>query len=206
MTIEFEQNVLIPKVDEYVLGNQDWLDDGVEVSFMADDKDIRVYVVNTHEQYDAIEKFIDDTFEVHAYSLDLVRITFYDEVMGCHECYGQINTTPSSAFWHSDWWIGDGFCFCKDCVKEVASEEYIDHLTNNYKNANVILDHEELVNNGWERLEYEYTAGMNHGYSENPENVYEHLKDDYENIIFSITSTTPFDTSFSVYVKKTEEE
>jgi hypothetical protein len=196
---------IIEATDDFIRGNQDWLDDGVEISNMADDTDVRIYIVNEHEQFDGIEKFILDEFDISAHSLDFIRIEFYDEVVGCCECYNQIYTTPTSAFWHQDWWTTEYGYVCNTCVKEKLAEEYLEHLTNNPKNANTILSHDELKHFEWERLEYEYTVGMNYGYSDNPKDLFEHLEDKYENIIFSITSTTPFDTSFSVYVKNTEE-
>ena len=64
---------------------------------------------------------------------------FSDEYSVCEHCNKAFRTSPDSYSWTQNYWLGDGFIICEDCVKEDYAEEYLESLQNNPHTANTIL-------------------------------------------------------------------
>lgn len=120
-----------------------------------------------------------------------------DSYFICNEC--------GKAFRYNDYgrnnyWSGDDFIICEDCVKENYKEEYIAELINNPKKANVLLNPGELRELGFTRLDGDYENGM-YGVEDEPQTIYERLKNDKAEIIFHVNESNPFTVYFSVWVR-----
>ena len=76
---------------------------------------------------------------------------FSDEYSVCEHCNKAFRTSPDSYSWVANYWIGDGFIICEDCVKEDYAEEYLESLQNNPHTANTILSDVEMENAGYEK-------------------------------------------------------
>lgn len=53
---------------------------------------------------------------------------FSDEYSVCEHCNKAFRTSPDSYSWVANYWVGDGFILCEDCVRENYSEEYLESL------------------------------------------------------------------------------
>lgn len=187
---------IIEQTDKFVQENFE----NVQITFDSGNMDKRVYIVEKDEEMDGIEQFIEKTFDEKLYSLDdNIDIVWYDTVTMCCECYGQINTNPTSAFWRQDWYDSDYGAVCSSCFDEKGyAEHYIAELVNNPSNANVMLTKGEIESYGFKRVK-EDSSGYN--FSGNPKRDYDELSEKYDEVLFSIDSSTPFDTNYSVYVR-----
>ena len=150
--------------------------------------------IDTYPDYDREEWYVDFiTGDNWGYN---------DEYYVCCDC--------GKAYRNNDYgirpyWVGDGFIYCEDCVKENHKEEYIEYLTNNPQHANSMIDLEE---EDFEKInEYPYENGM-YGTNDCPTEIYEKLIKIYPNseIVFSISSSNPFAVYFDVYIRKADED
>lgn len=126
-----------------------------------------------------------------------------DEWCACSECNKLVRTEPDSYSWTRSYWLQDGIgLYCQDCVKD-DPEDYLEYLEGNSNAANTLdLNLEEQ---GYQKIDEEYENGLYGGQCDNPHKIAESLgKLGINRFIFDIDGVNQFDTSFSVWVHKSE--
>ena len=136
---------------------------------------------------------------------------FSDEYTTCSYCYDVIRTFPDSYSWTQDYWIVAGEIFCGDCIREDEDlrEDYIDHITNNPEKANTILNDEDFEKVGFiplaeikETDRKEYYAGLHFDrIQHDPGEQLKILNEEFDNVLFDITSVGQFGTNWKIWVK-----
>lgn len=128
---------------------------------------------------------------------------FSDEYAVCECCNKAFRTSPDSYSWTQNYWLGDGFIICEDCVREEYTEGYLESLQNNPKAANTILSDSEMENAGYEKVNTDsYESGW-YGRCEDPEEILEKEMEnnpDYD-YVFSICGSGQFHTEFDLWRK-----
>lgn len=123
------------------------------------------------------------------------------------DCCGKAYRQPE--YGTHTYWVGDGFIFCEDCVREKYKDSYIfTYLANNPTHANTIIGVGDLENMGFEKAnEYGYENGM-YGTNDCPTEIYEELRKKYPNsdVVFHITDSNPFAVYFDAYILKADED
>ena len=151
--------------------------------------------IDTYPDYDYDNYYIDfatgDNWE------------YYDSIYICSECYKAYRL--EQGYGYNEYFIGDGYIICPDCVKESYKEEYIDELIDNPRKANLIFTDAELEEEGFELVnkDHHYANGW-YGQTDSPTEIYEELKSSGADIdvIFSIHKNyNPWETEFDVYVR-----
>ena len=84
---------------------------------------------------------------------------FSNEYSVCEHCNKAFRTSPDSYSWVANYWVGDRFILCEDCVREDYSEEYLESLENNPNTANTILSDNEIEKAGYEKVVVNYESG-----------------------------------------------
>lgn len=132
---------------------------------------------------------------------------FAGEYTHCSGCENAIRLTPDSAGWIAKYFNTGSEMFCEECVHEnpVIQQEYIEFITNNSRIPNTILNAREMKANGFilyteEAEPQTYHGGFN-GYSADPETQLKELLQQYHYVIFDLTSATPFDAYWQIWVK-----
>ncbi len=134
-----------------------------------------------------------------------------DEYCLCSVCGGAIHTTPDSAFWKQDYYKDFEACMivCGDCVrsKQEEKESYVKWLLENPERANTILSQKDLETMGFsQHFQQDKCSGIER-IAESPVKVLKKLQEAEEGkeYIFSITSSTPFETWWNVWERKLHE-
>ena len=129
---------------------------------------------------------------------------FADEYSGCDCCYKAFRTSPTSYSWVADYWVGDGFIFCGDCVRENEdySKEYLESLENNPKRANTILLDDDIKKAGYRKIIPECEYGW-YGRQDSPKEILERVIHNNKNgrYLFSISGCRQFSTDFDMWEK-----
>lgn len=164
-------------------------------------------VVGDWEEKEKIEKKIDMDFDdiMVALGSSWSDWGFSDEYTTCSDCGTIIRTTPTSAHWVADYCVCNSEMLCSECIKKDPTS-YLETITNNYKNANTILSEEELKEQGYKLLEGDYESHIGNTYNDDPQTQLEELLKTYDEVVFDITGSGQFGTSWQVWVKKDIEE
>lgn len=154
-----------------------------------------------------IDTYPDHTYD--SYYIDFItgdNWGYYDSYFICDDCY---KAYRYNEYGTANYWVGDGFIFCEDCVRETYKETYVEeYLVNDPTKANTILGINEIEDMGFEKAnEYEYENGW-YGTTDDPKEIYETMRKAYPNsdILFDITSNNPFAVYFDVYIRKADED
>lgn len=128
---------------------------------------------------------------------------FTDSYAICDNCRHIVDTAPNYGTVEGYFSENDYQYYCKDCVleSEGLKDEIVEGLINNYKNANTLLSDKDFENRGFEKIETEYANGW-YSRSDNPETIYNNLSEKGFDVIFNIDYVQPFETGFSVFIKK----
>ena len=127
---------------------------------------------------------------------------YYDEYCTCDELGIVIRTEPDSYGWMADFWVHDCGITSGDFIRD-EPDEYIEYLTNNYKDANTIFDDEQLESMGWINTnDSKYCQMFEH--CDCPKTVLEEVQENYPNynVIFSITSVGQFGLDYTTFVQE----
>ena len=206
--------------------------DRIAAKRLVDHDYILVYQLNDGEKFDNYAKELcDETrYELPEDIRDREYFTtwldylvdgmwgFSDEYSVCEHCNKAFRTSPDSYSWVANYWVGDGFILCEDCVREDYSEEYLESLENNPKTANTILSDNEIEKAGYKKVVSDCESGW-YGRCDNPEKMLESQKQIEQcnsNInvaeakiqnnkdgryLFSISGTGQFHTNFDMWEK-----
>lgn len=167
-------------------------------SYFATYKGDLFLVMESWEEHDKMEQFLGMDLET---ALDY-NCGFCDEYTTCSGCGCVIRTYPDSYNWTADFAVQNDGIYCEDCYDH---DEYIQDLVNNPNKANTLINEDELLERGFEKLENDYAAGW-YGQYDDPKVIYSKLSEKYDEILFMITSQGQFETSFCVYVMNYDEE
>lgn len=127
---------------------------------------------------------------------------FSDEYSVCEHCNKAFRTSPDSYSWVANYWVGDGFILCEDCVMEDYSEEYLKSLENNPNIANTILSDDEIEKAGYKKVVADCESGW-YGRCDDPEKMLEQEKQNNKDgrYLFSISGKGQFHTDFDMWEK-----
>ena len=129
---------------------------------------------------------------------------FADEYSVCECCDKVFKTSPDSYSWVADYWLGDGFIVCGDCVRENEdyTKEYLQWLENNPHAANTILLDDDIKKAGYKKIIPECEYGW-YCRQDNPEEILDGvlLNNKDGKYIFSITRCGQFFTNFDMWEK-----
>ena len=125
---------------------------------------------------------------------------FRDSMDYCHGCNKFCHLQPSCYGDLELPVIFDGELLCPDCVRD-EPESYIEILDHNPDQANHLLDDSTLEDLGFRQLDNGYESGFHPGQDDDPNKIYNKIKDKFDHIIFSIDGAGQFDMTFSVWVK-----
>ena len=157
-----------------------------------------------------IEKHMKEMFPYNTPDLDECYNTigglewgYCDEYYTCDE-YGILICT--GGYGRPDYWINNESCcmLSGEFVRD-NPDEYLEHLTNNCKDANVIFDDAQLIDMGWVNTnDDKYCRMFEH--CDCPKSVLQTTLEDYPNheVIFSITNINPFETDYVAWIKLKE--
>jgi hypothetical protein len=175
----------------------------------AEDHDGNTYLIfSTNEdiaKFSSIVRNVLGIEEERFYLDDVlgVNVEYYDEYTTCDDCGKVIRTEPNSYHWQPDYYMGDGFIICNVCFNENEDyqEAYIEDRVNNPKNAiNGLMSEEQIKSLGFEKPDAEYENGWYH-VEDKPEEVYDKLKDSYDEVLFYINNVEQFRINFVVFVR-----
>jgi hypothetical protein len=129
--------------------------------------------------------------------------TYADEGFDCSDCYKFYRYDNGWGGGYANYFVGDGFIVCEDCLKENYRNEWLEEHIDNPNNANTIFDNSELREMGFEKVnDYPYANGMYHGETDNPKKILEKAKElypDYEFLFSVIKDYNPFHTEFNLF-------
>lgn len=127
---------------------------------------------------------------------------YSDETFVCDGC-GQLFRMET--YGYANYFCGDGFILCPECMKE-EPETFLETLINNYHNANTLLSKEELEKLGFEQIGEEYENGW-YGQNDDPKEILDKIlaEEPDAEVVFDITKTyNPFATRFTTYIRRPE--
>lgn len=145
--------------------------------------------IDTYPDYDREDYYVDF---VTGYNWGYI-----DSYYICDDC-GKAFRYPEYGV--SNYWVGDGFILCKDCVKENNKEEYIESIINNPKKADMLLEPYELEKLGFVKIDCSYEHGL-YGREDKPQWIYKTLKHDKVDVLFHIDESNPYAVYFSAWVR-----
>ena len=125
---------------------------------------------------------------------------YADEWASCGECRQVVRTSPTHWGWTPDYYSSHGELICRECMLE-DKETYIEYLKNNPRKANTMLHPEHLKELGFKKFNGTFVTGFHEGQNDSPEEMFEALKDEYDEVIFHIDASGQFDTEWEVWVR-----
>jgi hypothetical protein len=127
------------------------------------------------------------------------ELEWEDEWTICADCGGAVRKVEDSYTWTPFYIIYDNEILCHNCAKKdsVVVDSLIEENLNNCKKAlNIDID---LAKYNFIKVgSYQYQMGES---LDAPETVYKQLKQQYENILFHITSKGQFGLEYDVWAK-----
>jgi hypothetical protein len=197
------------KVYEYIRENHIWDDIYMDI---ADDHDENTYfIMDSWSEVDKLGEVvrqvlgIDKDEKIYIDELLGVEVVFSDEYTTCSDCHSVIRTSPDSYSWQPDFMWGDGYIACNKCFNdnEDYQEAYIEDKINDPKTAiNGLITEAQMEELGFTKLnDASYENGYHRGQTDDPEAIYDSIKNDYDEVVFFIDRTGQFDIHFSVWVR-----
>lgn len=126
---------------------------------------------------------------------------FRDEYSTCDRCGKVIRTEADSYSWVPDFFVDydNGEIICGDCVRE-NPKEYLETLYNNPEKANTILSAQDLIDNGFEKIDGDYEDGW-YDKHDSPEEILNKALEAHPNgvFIFHISGQGQFATQFELW-------
>lgn len=155
------------------------------------------------------EKNGDIFWEYTDFSLEYItgdQWTYSDEGYDCSDCGKFYRYNNSWGGGYANYFLGDGFIVCEDCLKENYKDEWLREYIDNPTNANTIFDNSELEDMGFEKVnDYPYANGMYHGENDDPKKILAKAKElypDYEFLFSIVKDYNPFHTEFDLYKRE----
>lgn len=185
----------------------------------GDNEDEYILVIDDNKSADIIKALLkerledkipeEDKRDYDSFYLDYAtdeHWTYSDEGFMCSECYKWFHYDISGASGYANYFVGDGYILCPECIKK-EPDEYINTLTNDHTHANTIFTNQELIDMGYEKLNmYAYENGW-YGREDKPEEILKEMQETYpeKDFIFSIKKNyNPWETEFDIFGKDRE--
>ena len=171
-------------------------------------KNFNAWVMTTDHYKYLKENTNYDYLEDHSGWLDYLTGNMWgysDEYGCCTECNQLLRIVGNSYHWQPNYWRGDGFRICEDCVKK-DKEGYIEHLVDNPNACNTILTSTELEELGFKKYNtYNYQHGW-YGRVDRPVDILEKLnKENMDRVyLFHLEGNQQFCQEFSFYYRDLE--
>jgi len=177
--------------------------------YTADDDGAVFYIVDgwstIKDIYDAMGWERSDEYDTDM--LDEItegRWGFSDSYAICDHCGKLIQTEPDSYSWKPDFYIDYeyGDITCGDCVREDPAN-YLESLINNPESANTILSSQDLMDEGFERVNAEEFESGWYGRNDSPKEILSNVLDKYPDAecVFSIAQNQQFATMFDLWIR-----
>lgn len=196
----------------YEVFNENQLWDDIYVDLGEDNRGEHFTVFG---DWSSQSKFIDNVKEILELDPDMAdyqvekeletNFVFDDEYDFCSDCHAVIRMSPSHYGWQPDFMIGDGYIACNKCFNnnEDYQEAYIEDRVNNPTSAiNGLITEKQIEELGFTKANNDsYESGLHYGQNDDPETIYNTLKNDYSEVIFFIDGVGQFDIDFSVWVR-----
>lgn len=197
--------------DDVVTKLQSLYDEGDVYFDTANDNGETFLIVDGWEDVHKIQKALRPDFEPK----DEYDTSVLDEIFGyqgdgwgfrdsyskCDSCGNVIQTEPDSYSWTPDFFVDydKGEIICGDCVRK-NPQDYLETLYNNPKKANTILSAQDLIDNGFEKIEGDYENGW-YDKHDSPEEILDKALEAHPSatFIFNISSQGQFATQFELW-------
>lgn len=197
--------------DDVVTKLQSLYDEGDVYFDTANDNGETFLIVDGWEDVHKIQKALRPDFEPK----DEYDTSVLDEIFGyqgdgwgfrdsyskCDSCGNVIQTEPDSYSWTPDFFVDydKGEIICGDCVRK-NPQDYLETLYNNPKKANTILSAQDLIDNGFEKIEGDYENGW-YDKHDSPEEILDKALEAHPSatFIFNISSQGQFATKFELW-------
>ena len=125
----------------------------------------------------------------------------YDDVIYCPCC----NNEYYRRDYGGDYMLHEGEYICGDCIRQ-EPVWYIDHITNDYNVCNIFLSEDTLIHHGFEKLDKGDVGMYRYNTNVYPKFYYDKYSKEYD-VLFHLDSRgNPFQTEFSVWGRKHDEE
>ena len=127
-----------------------------------------------------------------------------DSVFDCSECYKAYRKDEYNGCGYANYYVGDGYILCENCVKE-NPDDYINSLVNEPTKANTIFDYGELLKLDFEKVNIDPYANGWYNRVDNPTKIMAKARAEKpkSEFIFSIRKTyNPFECEFDLYERE----
>lgn len=130
------------------------------------------------------------------------RWGYEDEFCLCSNCCDAvIRTSPDSYSWQPDFWLGDGFIFCRLCAREMA-EDYITYMSHHRDRPRVVNpDIASPEEHGFTLVVKGAQYGLHEGQADDPKAVARWAAKNGLEVIFTI-SQGQFDVEWNAWMRK----
>ena len=206
---------VLRKADEdgiYIYANiyPDGDNEGEEVLVIDDNKSVDK-LNELFEPYvrEICEKENDIFQEYSDFALDYItgdQWTYSETGFTCDECQKFYRFDNGWGGGYRNYYLGDGWVVCEDCMRESYKEDYISEMLDDPTQANTILTDRELRDMDFDPInEYPYANGMYEGENDDPVKILEKAKELYPQceFLFSIRKDyNPFHTEFDLYKRE----
>lgn len=131
---------------------------------------------------------------------------YRDEYLECDQCNNIMMRYLNNSY--PEYYSTESSVVCLDCFNqdEEVQDHYIEQLINNPRNANQLIESDVLEKIGFTKLDKVFESGLHEGQNDDPQVIYEELKNQYEEVIFDVENSTMFETEFVVWVRYPVEE
>lgn len=196
----------LDKVMDYIHEKGHW--DNIDFREGKDKDDNTFFIFDTSEDINAFNKIVKKVLDIKDDNFWLddilgIEIVYSDSYTTCEDCGNVIRTEPDSYHWQPDYFVGDGYIVCNACFNDNTDyqKEYVEEKINNPKNAiNGLLTEEQIEGLGFTKLDNEYENGWYH-VEDSPEEIYDRLKNHYDEVLFYINNVEQFRINFVVFVR-----
>ena len=160
-------------------------------------------IIDSYEQEKEIERLTGMRMYDVMQELDL-DYGYSDEWTLCSECGEIIRISPDSYSWLPDFIVTDGEILCHDCItpNRLLCDDSEDSFINNPRKAlsPQLITMADIEAEGFILIDENFESGW-YGRTDSPQDIYDALKDSYEEVLFYITGSGQFHTDFQVFVR-----
>ena len=170
------------------------------------------------DEFKEFEEEVGVVYDYDAFIIENLGVQIGDneEYAYCDNCSKLIHRMDSSGSRADNYWLGDGFILCEECVRNDMDSYINEHLVLNYETGvptsklpiNTFLSADDLKEHGFIRLDGEYFFGMyEHGNTNPIAAMKEMVEEDKESdFLFNQVYANPFETCYEIWKRENNEE
>lgn len=170
---------------------------------------------------DEFKEFEEENYPIYDYDTFIiehlgVQIGNDDEYSYCSNCGKLIHIIDSSGCRDDNYWLGDGFILCEECIRNDMETYINEYLVLNYETGvpvnnlpiNTFLSEDDLKEYGFIRLDGEYYFGMYEHGNTNPIAAMEKMIEDNKesDFIFNQVYANPFEVCYEIWKREKKED